>query len=135
MNDTLSIKPILPAQIGSTQLGTAIDFSRNVTNNPGVYSRVNTAKGLLNPTSLLIGHYPKSKKQPIQRSYIAVTQRLTRVDANGAVLATLDPSVKVIVDLPEGVTSAEIQEAWNLLAGTLCAGSNAVFGQLCEMQR
>lgn len=135
MNDTLSIKPILPAQIGDTELGTALDYSRANSADANMFARVNTELGLLNPTSILIGHYPKSKKQASQRSLVVFKQRHTRVDtASGAVLATLDPSIKLTCDIPEGVTQAELDAlAWKMV-GALTQNGGAFFHQICEMQ-
>lgn len=136
MNDTLSIKPILPAQVGETQLGTARDFSRSASTDSAMFARVNTANGLLNPTTLLIGHYPKSKKQAMQRSIAVLKQRFNRVDSvSGAILATLDPSVKFTFDIPEGVTQAELDDMVLHLCGWLIAGNMTGAHQLYEMQR
>ena len=136
MQDTLSIKPVLPAQIGATQLGLALEFSRCASSNAGVMSRVNTAQGLLSPTYLDIGQYPKSKKQAVQRSTYALRQRLSRVDAtSGAVLATFDPIVKLTIDIPEGVTQAEMDAMLCTSLGSLLANNLEVFHQVCELQR
>lgn len=136
MNDTLSIKPILPAQVGDTQLGTAREFARAQSTDTTMTARVNTSKGLQNPAVLSIGHYPKSKKQAMQRSIIQLKQRLSRVDSgSGAVVAVLEPSIRISIDIPEGVTQEELDEVMNLASGCLTASSNEVFHQLCAMQR
>jgi len=135
MNDTLSIKSILPAQIGASQLGDSRDFSRAVTSDTTMFARVNTALGLLNPTSLLIGHYPKSKKQAVQRSILLLKQRFSRVDSgSGAVLAQLDPMIKLTCDIPEGVTQAELDGMLLTMAGLLLENNLDRWHQLCEQQ-
>lgn len=136
MNDTLSIKPILPAQIGSTQLGSASDFARSTTSDANMFARVNTALGLLNPTTLLIGHYPKSKKQAMQRSLVVLKQRFSRVDSSsGAVVASQDPSIKLTSDIPEGVSQAELDAMLVQLVGFLTENGLQHWHELCEMQR
>lgn len=136
MNDTLYIKPVLPAQVGETQLGTAREFARAQSTDTTMTARVNTSKGLQNPATLSIGHYPKSKKQAVQRSVFQLKQRLSRVDSgSGAVVTVLEPSIRISADIPEGVTQEEMDEVLNLAIGALVASSSEAWHQLCAMQR
>lgn len=135
MNDTLSVKPVLPAQIGASQLdATARDFSRSSAIDKTSHVRVNTALGSLNPTYIRISHQMPTAKSFIQRSLFSVEQQLSRVDAQGNVLSVVRPTFKVVMEIPSGVTETEAAALQNLAVGALCASSGSLGTQLREGQ-
>lgn len=135
MNDTLSVKAILPAQIGASQLAsTALDFSRAASTDKTSHVRVNTALGSLNPTFIRISHQMPTSKSNIQRSLLSVEQILSRVDAGGNVTAVLRPTCKLVQEIPQGVTEAEASALQNILTGAVCASSGALGTQVREGQ-
>lgn len=135
MNDTLSVKAILPAQIGASQLeATARDFSRAASADKTSHIRVNTALGSLNPTYIRISHQPSTTKSPTQRTLFSVEQQLSRVDAGGSVLTVLRPTFKVVMEIPQGVTEAEAAALQNTACGAILASSGALGTQLREGQ-
>ena len=135
MNDTLSVKPILPAQIGVSQLdATARDFSRAAAVDKTSHVRVNTALGSLNPTFIRISHQMPTNKSTLQRSLLEVRQQLSRVDALGNVLSVVTPSFKIVFEIPSGVTEAEAAAVQNLCIGALMANTGALGTQIREGQ-
>lgn len=133
MNDTVNIKPLLPAQIGSTQLdATARAFAR-ITSEDSSWQRSNSVLGSLSPTTLRIAHQPRTTKSPIQRTLCACDQVLTRLDALSNPIGTNKFKVALQADIPEGVSLAEFRAAAMILFGFLLenngANLDAIYGR------
>lgn len=119
MNDTISVKPLLSAQIGNTQLDSVARSFARVVSEDTSHQRSNSNLGSLSPTVLRIAHQPRTVKSPIQRSLIAVDQTLTRLDATSNPISSVKFKVALQCDIPDGVTLAEFRAAAMVLFGSL----------------
>jgi hypothetical protein len=126
MNDTLAVKGLLIASITNTQLDASAKNFPRVASNQSEYRRRSTHIHSLSPTDIVVSHVPRSGKNTVQRSRLAVEQTLTRFDAVPNPISAVKFSTALTIAIPEGVTQAEFVEAFRLLIGTLTESSSAV---------
>lgn len=130
MNDTLAIKPLLPAQIGASQLdSTAKSFPR-VASSGKDHRRQNNYISSVSPTILSVAHQPRTAKSSTQRSFCYIEQSLARLDAQSNVISTDAFKVGLQCVIPSGVTLAEFRAAAMILFGALLEGNSAMLDQL-----
>lgn len=119
MNDSLSIQPIVLANVTGTVLTTARVFERIADANPNNHMRANSTLGSLSPTTLRISHSLRGGKNTVQKSLVQLNQTLTRVDALSNPIGEVGIVIKLTAEIPAGVTEAEFLAAAAVLIGGL----------------
>lgn len=126
MNDTLSIKKLLTAQIGTAQLdSTPLSFPR-VMSSDSQARRQNLSIDSLSPTILRVSHVARSSKSNVQRSIVAIDQKLTRKDALSNPVGDTNFKVAFQCDIPSDITLAEFRAAVATLFGFLLEADAAM---------
>jgi hypothetical protein len=117
MNDSLSIKPLVAANVTGSVLGTARAFERAATFVKNRYSRVNAFLGALNPTRIDLSHIMPRKATEKKQSLLAFHQTLTRVDASSNVVGTDTVEFRYTSVNTAGITEDEYVAGHLLLQG------------------
>jgi len=125
MQDDLSIKPVVAANISGDDLGSTLTFVRVQSTNNRDSLRQNSAIHSLSPTQLRIAHQPISIKNPVQRSLVAVDQVLTRFDAQSNPIGQDKHKFAVQSDRTATTSLAEYRASAMLLFGQMLENNGA----------
>lgn len=126
MDDTLSIKDLDTSTLDSANFpGSAKAFPR-VASPANDYRRQNLAIDSRSPSIIRIVHTPRSLKNALQRSTIALDQVLARVDTEDNPIGEDRFTVSFQSLCPSGVSLTEYRAAVKLLMGALLASDAAL---------
>jgi hypothetical protein len=134
MNDSLSIKPLVAANVTGSVLGTVRAFERATGLNKNRSSRINTALGSQSPTRIEIQHTLPANSKARQQSLMALLQTLNRVDVGGNTISMDTAELRLTLNRAATVTDAELFSMFLTLAGGLLENNGALFLAWCQAQ-
>lgn len=130
MNDTLTLKPLVKANITGSVLGTASDFARIVVAARNEYHRRSDTTVLFtgdNTRIVRIAHQPPTGTQTKQRSVIGTLDKMRRHGESGELLTTDECAINSQITFGPGTTLVEFERAMMLHLGVLFSTYEAVY--------
>lgn len=134
MNDSLSIKPLVSANVTGSVLGTVRAFERATGLNKNRSSRVNATLGSQNLTRIEIQHTLPANSKARQQSLMAILQTLSRTDVGGNTISVDTAELRLTLNRSATVTDAELFSMFLTLAGGLLESNGALFLAWCQAQ-